>query len=1317
MHLKNHLTGLFFCLVTGLLHSALAQTQDVTITDLPATGLTLEWRMQAQVINPGQNRVSFFQAAEAASPGQIHHPVRILAIALPAGAQPVFRVLGSEKRRLEGFKATVISGTDNSSPNLYPETDLLVFGIEDNFRGFRYIPLIISPLQNTADGESVLYEYLQIHIDFQTTPAGNFKSTGAENDLASAFLINYRQALPWRQRPDVALQKSIADEPQKAWKIPVSADGLYRLSAQELATAGQTVSPAVNALQLFNNGGHALSYPTSAEWYNPPYNTEVPLRVFDLDQNGLFDNSDYLVFYGKHSSGWFYESSEKEFRYHQNPYNLENIYLLTTAGAGTARFSASGNAVSGAIPLNTFTNRYHFEEESYNLLSSGPDWYGHRFFGMSGSYSHSFTVNTEPASAEKSLLRLQLKGGAHIKYGDDATYTYKVTTALNSTPLPNITYRENNSTITNPLITMSNSILRMYYKELDPGWLQSGNNTVSFLYESANEGSVLHLDWLEVYYPEAFRAEGDQLLFYTPLTSTGWQISISNLSNRNDYLLFDVSDPAQPILLEENLQTTGNQMTITVPPATTPRRYMITQPQGEAVKTADISGSYTPRKNLLSTSEQAEFLIITHRSFIPYANEIKELRSDLETLVIDVEDIYHYFNNGILDPTAIRNFIRFADANWQTTPPENILLFGDGHYDYRHLQLTDSMRVPPFEIYWADEIHSRTTDFYYTDLQLTASNPLISIKPDLGIGRLPMESTLDAARMIEKLKTYALNEQATGWQSTIAFVADDGVNPQTSTEWEHEDNSEKLARLSQLSRFNREKIYLSAYPAVPGGLRFLKPLAAQTLLDQINQGALIVNYVGHGSPTQWADESVFVMSRDLRQINNNGRLVFFIAATCDFGKYDDPHDPSFSETLIWKEEAGAIGILASTRLVYSGQNYEFNRRFYENLFPVGQPMRRLGEAIVLASLASINDMKYHLFADPVMYLAHARQDIRITDIDAGNLSALSRVSVSGEVLNSGQETATDFSGSAVLMVHDARFDSIDTANDPNRHHYYSRPGPLMFKGEISVSAGQMSGSFIVPKSIRYHNQPTGRLSVYARDAENYSTAFGLIDTLTFIGSQNSSDTEGPGIDLYFKDQPSFSDGDVIGDQPVLLAGVSDENGINVSSQTGHNLQIRLDGGEPRDVSGFFVYDKDSYTSGLLQYPLSSIGSGDHELELIAFDNVNNPSEKSISFRVTSSEKIIISDVVNYPNPFAGETSFTFQTNQAGAGIEIKIYTLTGLIIRRIKGYQTNLGYNSIGWDGRDEDGDALANGVYLYKISLKDGKNTTEVIEKLVVLK
>ncbi len=1316
MHFKNLFAGLFSFIALILFYEILP-AQEVTIIETAADGLTIEWRMQEPVISPARDMLSFYQSAEAASPGQVHHPVRLLAIALPAGAQPVFHVLKSEKRRLNGFKAALIPGPPPAEQTNFYSSDLLQFGAGDDFRGFQYIPLLISPLQTSADGETLLYDYLQIRIDFHATGNTIKQSTTGENDLAAGFLVNYRQALPWRQRPAFSMRKVSGDEVQTAWKIPVSNDGLYRLTAQELSTSGHSGVPAVANLQLFNNGGHALSYPTSAEWYNPAYNSEVPVRIYDLDQNGLFDNSDYLIFYGKHSSGWFYESSEKEFRYHQNPYNLENIYLLTTSSPGAARFIAEGDSISGASILSTFTNRYHFEEESYNLLASGPDWYGHRFFGLSGSYSHTFNIDPDLASAENALLRVQFKGGSHIKYGDDATYTYNVSTALNSTPLPNIRYQGTSGTITNPVINMSNAILRLYYRELDPGWLQNGNNTVSFLYEGGSEGSVLHLDWFEVYYPEKFQAEGDQLLFYTPATATGWQISISNLSIRSDFLLLDVSDPTRPVLLEENLQSAGNQLTVTVPPASTPRRYLIVQPQGAAVKTADISGSYTPRQNLLSTAEQAEYLILTQRSFLPYANEIRELRSDLQTMVIDVDDIYHYFNNGIQDPTAIRNFIRYADANWQNVPPEYILLFGDGHYDYRHIQLADTMRIPPFEIFDAGEIDSRTTDFYYTDLQLSTINTLTSIKPDLGIGRLPMESTLDAARMVEKLKLYARNEQATGWQNSIAFVADDGVNSQTSTEYEHEDNSEKLARLSQLSRFNRERIYLSAYPAVPGGLRYLKPQAAQTLLDQINQGALIVNYVGHGSPTQWADESVFVMSRDLRQINNNGRLIFFIAATCDFGKYDDPHDPSFSEALIWKEESGAIGVLASTRLVYSGQNFAFNRRYYENLSPIGQPMRRLGDALVLASIASINDMKYHLFADPTMYLAHARQDIRITNIDDGDLSALSRVSVTGEVLTAGGEPAADFNGSAVLLVHDARFDSIDTINDPERHHYYSKPGPLLFKGEVTVTGGRMSGNFIVPKSIRYHNQPTGRLSLYAREAQNYTLAYGIIDTLTFIGSQNISDSDGPGIDLYFQDQPAFSDGDIIGDQPVLLAGISDENGVNVSNGAGHNLRIRLDDGEPRDVSGFFVYDKDSYTSGLLQYPLTSIGSGEHELELTAFDNVNNPSEKSVRFQVTATEKIIISEVVNFPNPFARETSFTFQTNQSGAEIEIKIYTLSGLIIRRIKGFQTSLGYNSVEWDGRDEDGDALANGVYLYKIILSNGRSRTEVIEKLVVLK
>ena len=688
--------------------------------------------------------------------------------------------------------------------------------------------------------------------------------------------------------------------------------------------------------------------------------------------------------------------------------------------------------------------------------------------------------------------------------------------------------------------------------------------------------------------------------------------------------------------------------------------------------------------------------------------------------MVSTEDIYFNFNSSTPDPTAIRNFIRYAYNNWQGEKLSYVLLFGDGHYDYRNIVLEDdTLRVPPFEIFDATEIDSRTTDNYYVDLNYNGSSSFSSISPDIAIGRLPMESVQDAERMVEKLINYQNHPDQNGWQATITLVADDQKTTSTSSEWIHQNQTEELANLDVLSKFLIKKVYLSAYESIPGGFGEIKIKANRELIDRINQGSLIVNYVGHGSPRQWAHESVFNMSRDLSRINNPGKLTFFVAATCDFGKYDDPVETSFSEALIWKKNSGAIGVLASVRLVYSGQNAEFNERFYRYLFPAGQESVPLGVAKLQATLSNVNDQKYHLFADPTLTLSDPRSEIRITSITPPDtLKALGEVEVNAEILEGGTVN-TNFNGGAVLIINDALYDSVNTGGSI----YYTLPGPTLFKGEVTVTNGLLNGKFIVPKSIRFEKQNTGRITLFAWDENNLSSGLGYDKSLLFLGSTNIDNTDGPEIDIYFEDHENFSEGDLIQTAPVLIATIQDENGINMTGETGHIISLQTDDETPEDVSGYFFYEKDSYTNGFIRYPMDKLNTGHHTLKLSAFDNVNNLSEQSISFKVAASDGLILMNVVNYPNPFRAKsenTSFTFEyqtQNDNEAEVKIKIYTISGRLIQTLDGYYVSgAGYEEIEWDGRDRDGDQIANGVYLYKLILDDGSEKKEVIEKLVIL-
>ncbi len=1184
------------------------------------------------------------------------------------------------------------------------------------FRDIAIEKIQITPFRYTADSKTLLfYKRIRLLIEFNNPlprPA-KFRKRGKLDDLYQTLLLNFDQAQNWQSKERTSLKKPSLSGGDW-YRIPVNEDGLYKITASLLSEAGiNTAGLAIDAIRLYNNGGHQLSYKVNATLYNPPYTMEIPRFVYDANGNNILDGSDYILFYGKSVNGWFYSDNASDFVYQTHPYAKTNYYLLNINPAADARRMQENipPAQSNPVAADFYYDRYHFEEDLYNLLASGPDWYGNRFYGMSDSYSKTFDIITNQAAGSMPKFVIRLKGGSGIKYGDNQNYRYYFKITLNGKVLFD-------------QVSFTEETRKTYSTDItDPTVVLDGENKLNIQYSAVKyESSNAYLDWFELYFPRDFSAQNTQLLFYTKIYQQPVRYQVKNFDPGNDIYVFDVTDPVNPSILYKNLSVQNGSVTFDTPVFDHPRALLITSLKSTQILTPSVPVRYSPGQDLLDVNQQADLLIITHKTFVPYARQLAELRSELTSKIVTMDEIYFHFNSLVPDPTALRNFLRYAYTNWQNPTPSYVLLFGDGHYDYRNITIPDTMRVPPFEIYDAHEIDSRTTDIYFVDLDYTGNAAFRSLSPDLGIGRLPIESTLDAERMIEKLITYEKHPEQQGWQTLITFVGDDEITPRSSSEWMHQNQSESFARMSQLRKFNKKKIYLSAYPSVPGGFGRIKPEANNDLIKIINQGTLIVNYVGHGSPTQWAHESVFNMSRDLNRINNPGKLPFIIAATCDFGKFDDPHEPSFSEALMWRKESGAIAVLSATRLVYSGDNAAFNTRFYRNLFPNGAPSSHLGNAW-LASIygssfsnsrySNVNDQKYHLFADPSMHLADPRGKVQITSVKPDILKALSPVEVEAEILDNGQRSST-FDGGAMLIVNDARYDSVMLGG---RFDPVTFDGPLIFKGEVSVEEGLLKGKFIVPKSIRYKNKPTGRVTIFAWTSDNSFTALGYNNTLLFNGSNNINDDNGPEIDVYFQGQEQFTSGDIIGQNPVLIAELEDENGINMTDQTGHFISLQIDDAPPQNISGFFVYERNSFTKGFIQYPLDNVSEGEHRLFILAYDNVNNPTEQEIRFKVVKSEEIALTDVINYPNPFTTSTRFTFQTNRSGADVLVKIYTISGRLIEELRGISVS-GYNDdIIWNGRDRDGDSVANGVYLYKIILDDGQEKKEHIDKLVIVR
>ncbi len=1182
-------------------------------------------------------------------------------------------------------------------------------------RFMRVVDIKIFPVQYHPSEKRVrLLKKLTVHLQLRngTIAANPIRFAGAEKRILQQRLLNFDQAANWAtpRRTSLQLRGSDYDFSVGDWfKIPITEEGIYEISGSFLQSQNVDISGVdVSTIQMFSNDGRRL--PINVNTPRPEGLNEIAIDVRDSNNNGVLDSDEKILFYARTIEGWDYNAASGKWEHYLNPYSSTNYVLLTFNQKLGKRINIAASAnLSNAVKVNEFTDHLYFFQDQHNILQSGLDWYWERFQGTAqqGSIDFELPQNIIPDNAQ---FTIRFKGGSGARYFDGAFYRYTVDYSINNANLAqNISFNRSGDKI----VSTTTSALR------------GGSNTLQINYTGNREGCYMFLDYFKLALKRPFIAENNALKIYYEVTASPVEFSVSGLPGGTNRI-WDVTDFAniQAITPLGNGSATRFQQVSSQ--GATGRQYYVFA--DAAVKPVELIERIENSPNLRDPNRKGRLLLITADEFYDAAQaweDFKETQfpNPIQTERVKVSEIYREFSSGVPDPAAIRDFIKYAYENWGANTadpaanrPIYVQLLGDGSYDYRNIELTEYInRVPLFEITANNDIDSRVTDNFYTAINAIDNSRL---DPQLTIARFPANSVADIENYVRKLHEYAnafknTNELKAGWQNTITFVADDecaGTN--ACNEFFHLSQTEKIVNATP-NKFEFSKIYLVEYETVAGGLGRQKPGATRDLLDQINRGTLIINFFGHGDPNTWAHEQVLTKARDLPLIKDDATLPLWIAATCTWGQYDNPNVPSMAEEMAWSK-SGGIASLAASRPTFAFENLDFVEDLFRNLFHTkddNQHSLLVGDAMNIAITGAVNDQKYHLFGDVALQLADPQNVIKIDHVSRDTLKALSRVSVDASVVDRNGNLLPNFNGKALVRV----FDAVDSLR--NLQTSYVRQGGTIFKGVVSVKNGKIEdASFIVPKSIKYQNSRTGRISIYAWSEESYD-AVGYKSDLLFTGTASQiSDAEGPEIRFSFPEQPDFFDGDYIRQQAELIIELSDVNGINLTGEVGHKIELIVDGSIKKDVTDFFVYNEDSYSEGKLRYTLPAMAAGQHTLTITAWDNLNNFNEQQVTFTTATATDLTIANVVNYPNPFEDETTFTFQFQSPNgiADAMIKVYTVTGRLIRQIEDF-ARPGFNKIPWDGRDEDGNLLANGVYLYKIVINDGEKTIEKIDKLAI--
>jgi hypothetical protein len=1303
-----------------------SEYDDIEIIKSDREGVTLRYLVpeyvhrKVELLGKSYDLLNVDKCGLSNLPGKPQVPVRRVVIAIPLKAAVSMQILEQKQAEISGINLAYAHGVepDETDPvgfkptlsapvfksNSYLPKEVVSLGSPTFLRNQRIVELEIFPVQYNPVQRRVRYtEEITVSVSFSGGDPGRMRS---EKDLFERIyqnvLFNYEQSKGWRRvGEEQQLFESTIPYPfgysENWYKLIIWETGIYRIDRTMLIEAGVPVSSLdPKTLRIFSGGGRALPLDNS----NPFLELKEMAISVSGEEDGSFDSEDYILFFAWSTNDWEYDSVGKATGFHTNPFTNDNVFWLTFNPSSTfpqspKRMEVKSGDLGEQDPFipQKFRSRVHMEQD--NTLREYSS-------GYLVNYSNWYWMETSSAQ-----MLVSLPGALPL---DTALIKVKYTDVN-----PNIFV---NGEAAEVLDSLSFNYIRVARSLNLHGGLV---DTIDFSFP----GNAF-LDWYEIEYPRRFECHDRKLFFEGPEYSGVVRFEISDLYSSQAYL-FDITDYYEVrtfdgVTIEGQVASFQDQIQTDIK-----NRYLLLD-ESRIKKPSEFFKDQNSDLRDIS-SHQADFLIITHSDFYDQLQDLKSFRESFNQIsvrVVKVQDIYDEFSGGLLDPVAIRDFLKFAYQNWKRPAPAFALLVGDGNYDFKNNRGMGAVNyIPPFTPTWegdrsvSDENYVYFGRYGYLDSD-TAGTPQIRAL-DMVIGRWPVRTEDEAAGVLDKVTGYEGDPEFGFWRSMITLVADDEFTRTSSSEAIHTQDTEDLANLHVPSRFNKSKIYLMEYPF---DFKGEKPEAEEAIVDAFNSGTLIINYMGHGNPKVWSHEQVFKRSQDIPRLNNQRKLPLVYTASCSIGLFFDPFGwgEGMAEELLRKEGKGAIATISATWLVFPDPNADLNDLVYDLL--LNQDSLSVGEALFIAKLfrqPNDNDRQFVLFGDPVLKLGIPRLEVELTEVSPDTLSALSIINIRGEVKNDEGEVMTSLNGVAKVSAFDSQRERLHTMPNGGNVRYHL-PGLIMFRGDAEVKGGRFQTSFVVPKDISYGGS-SARISAYVVSEDQ--DGLGVRDSLVIGGSDTTViDTTGPEISLSFDDRLDFIDGETILPNATLRLAISDEHGINITGEVGHGITLVIDEDFTNqiDLTDYFEYAKGSYQQGSLSHQLPYLSEGQHNLSIKAWDNANNSSLIWAKVQVSAQRELEISQVMNYPNPFSQETNFYYHLSQDADRVEIKIFTLAGKMIRCISFSSSQAGVNfSTTWDGRDEEGDEVANGVYIYKIiaecTVNGDRKKKEAFGKAVVVR
>jgi hypothetical protein len=1163
----------------------------------------------------------------------------------------------------------------------------------------------------------------------------SYSSSTLNNEMVPVWTASGHELSGAKRTSNSKLSKKpvlMADSsrPEFWYKVSVKESGVYKITAEQLSKAGVSLSiNQVPTIKLYGRGGEELPELPSMSEKNTL--NEISILV-NTNPDGSFRD---LTFYGQAPGAFVFNSKSKRFEHTINNYGVQSFYFLTWGGLpGLRAVPQQGPTGPFAHTPNKFTARVFQEEELINAYGGGS---GRRWFGQQIDAVLPRTFATK--------LPGLVRDGT-VEYVLDVAHKEIFSSLYNAT----VSVSDNGSKLADiPLLGVNSDAYAEYVSRKAiaemPAQLLNQDGTSYLRFEYSNPyvsgGGNAFLDFFEIHYPAVCSAVNDELTLYTDEQMVGSaQYSVSGFTS-SSLLGFDVTNPAAPVLLA-NTSSVGNIYQFSLSLDSMKPRVLHISAKVRTPEISKITWNY-----LRDDDFAVDVIVISADEFTSSASEFAKYResvSDLDVRVFTASSVMNEFGFGINDPSAIRDFVSHAARNW-SKKPRYVVLWGDGHYDFKNIATSRINHLPSWQTNEVDVSFNQTNIGYYTGSYNTDDFYVRIFGDDeitdIPLGRMPIESREIGAAMVQKIKHYEQSSAGDLWRTTATFVADDGPTSNGRSDGDmHISQSEMLTADTSCvpADIIQRKIYMAEYPAenIPKGK--LKPRVTEDLLSAINnQGTVLLNWIGHGNPKVWAHETILSRDVTIPQFSNYDKLFFLIAATCDFARWDMPESQSGAELMLTSTRGGAIGAFSSSRVSFSTFNAIIGRALFRRIFTrdANGSFSTLGDIVndIKQRHSGENDQKYMLLGDPTLRLALPDLVVGIDSINGESASdktlttvkATSTVRIQGHIRKFATPgTVSDFNGVATVSMYDA--DVPRTFMDPSAFsigdsstYQISKFGGSLHRGNYKVSNGRFSAQYVVPKDIAFTDK-NGRLYVYARSEDNrHARGFCNNFVVGGIDTTDRDDYTGPELKIYL-DNTSFIRGDVVRSNPLLLVHMRDETGINSTGLgVGHKIEAWIDDSrESVDLSESYASSLTDSRLGVASTQLFDLAPGSHTARVRVWDVLNNYSEEETQFIVAASDSNFVSGrVLVYPNPFSENTTILFTHNQSfPMSVTAQIYSVNGKCVRRENIRVTGLQSGSFVWDGKDADGNEMPSGVYPVVLSVTTVDGSVSTVTAMAVL-